>query len=271
MTSQYAVLGQPVSHSKSPDIHTHFARQTGEDVNYGSAEVSPEQFPDMVAGFFDGGGKGLNITLPHKEAAFRLCKQLSERAQLAAAVNTLYMKDGELCGENTDGPGLVRDIRDNHGVELRDKSILILGAGGAARGVIPALLDEHPASITLLNRTLSKAEAIRNAMLPATIKVSDYAHADQSRHYDLIINATSLSLEGKLPPVSNNWITEQTCCYDMMYADSATVFQQWAREHGAHLALDGLGMLVEQAAESFYIWRGVRPETADVIQALRAA
>ncbi len=270
--SRYAVLGKPVAHSKSPVIHRQFAAQTGEAVDYEAIEVEPENFVRFVGEFFEGGGAGLNITLPHKEAAFALAQQHSDRARLAAAANTLYLKEGMLCAENTDGPGLVRDISHNHGFSIAGKTILMLGAGGAARGALAALIEEQPASITLLNRTRSRAEAIaRDFADHAAITPGDYDTVDRDARYDLIINATSLSLSQELPPLHSQWLNSDACCYDMMYADIDTVFVRWAKDHGAALALDGLGMLVEQAAESFRIWRGIRPDTAPVIKALRNA
>lgn len=268
----YAVLGKPVAHSKSPAIHRQFAEQTGVQLDYEAIEVEPEDFARFVGEFFVGGGAGLNITLPHKEAAYALAEQLSSRARLAGAVNTLYVKDGKLCGDNTDGPGLVRDISYNHGFAIAGKAILMLGAGGAARGALAALVEESPASITLLNRTRSRAEAIAAdfaGLMP--ILTGDFENLDSAGRYDLIINATSLSLNQELPPLVEAWLQPNACCYDMMYADTDTVFVRWAKQHGAALALDGLGMLVEQAAESFHIWRGIRPDTAPVIARLRAA
>jgi shikimate dehydrogenase len=247
-----------------------FAKQTAQSLEYGKQEVAPADFADFVRDFFAQGGSGLNVTLPHKEAARHLCDQVSARADLAGAVNTLSIKDGKLYGDNTDGPGLIRDISVNHDYPLADKSILMLGAGGAARGVLAALTELQPESITLLNRSVDKALAIRNALATVQkIEAGSFDSVQPGRSFDVIINATSLSLEGQLPPVQNHWLHSQSCCYDMMYADSATVFQNWGREQGAALSLDGLGMLVEQAAESFLIWRGLRPETKTVITALR--
>jgi len=270
--SRYAVLGMPVAHSKSPAIHRQFAEQTGEKVDYEAIEVQPEDFVRFVGEFFVGGGAGLNITLPHKEAAFALAQQSSDRARLAGAANTLYIKDGELCADNTDGPGLVRDICHNHDFTITGKSTLMLGAGGAARGALAALIEEKPGSITLLNRTRSRAEAIATDFAKeAAITPGDFKSLDSNARYDLVINATSLSLSDTLPPLRREWLNPGACCYDMMYADTDTVFVRWAKDNHAALALDGLGMLVEQAAGSFQIWRGIRPDTAPVIAALRTA
>ncbi len=269
-TAQYAVIGNPIAHSKSPRIHAEFAKQTGEDIAYDAFAINEENFARFVKDFFHNGGSGLNITLPHKEAAFSLADQNSPRAQLAGAVNTFSVQGGRLVGENTDGPGLVRDLTVNHGIEIAGKSVLMLGAGGAARGALAELITAAPASITLLNRTITKAEAIRLAFRDVgEILIGDYENAAQETPYDLIINATSLSLDKKLPPVSPAWVHASSCCYDMMYGDSDTVFVTWAKEQGAEKAIDGLGMLVEQAAESFAIWRGVRPETESVIRKIR--
>lgn len=269
--SRYAVVGDPIAHSKSPKIHALFAAQTGEPVEYVAQQVSSDNFEQFVGDFFAGGGAGLNITLPHKQAAFAMCEQVSTRASLAGAVNTLYLENGKLCGDNTDGPGLVRDIVHNHGFPLTDKTVLVLGAGGAARGVLASLVEQQTRSITLLNRTAAKAHAIRDAFAEvASIHTGDYTCVDPGQTFDLIINATSLSLEQQLPPVKNGWVSETSCCYDLMYADRATVFMEWGRTCGAAVVLDGLGMLVEQAAESFMIWRGVRPLTEDVIRVLRS-
>lgn len=268
--SQYAVVGDPIAHSKSPLIHAQFAQQTGQNIAYDAFAITSENFNQFVNDFFNHGGAGLNITLPHKEVAFELASQNTSRATLAGAVNTLYVQAGRLCGENTDGPGLVRDLSVNNGIDLAGKSILMLGAGGAARGALAELVNASPAKLTLLNRTLAKAEAIKLAFRDVQeIHVSDYDNADQHESFDLIINATSLSLQGELPPLSANWVDGQTCCYDMMYDDSDTVFVRWAKQSGAALAVDGLGMLVEQAAESFAIWRGIRPETESVMRMIR--
>jgi len=268
--SQYAVVGDPIAHSKSPRIHRLFAEQTGEELAYDAFAITSDNFAQFVQEFFENGGAGLNITLPHKEAAFKLAAQNSPRATLAGAVNTLTVHAGKLCGDNTDGPGLVRDLQTNNGIELNGKSILMLGAGGAARGALAELVNTEPRKITLLNRTVSKAESIKFDFRDvATIDAASYDKADPDEQYDVIINATSLSLNKELPPLSAQWIAPECCCYDMMYSDEETVFVEWAKQHGAAKALDGLGMLVEQAAESFAIWRGIRPDTGPVITAIR--
>ena len=268
--TRYAVLGDPVAHSKSPLIHSMFARQTGEAVEYASIRVEASEFAAFVDEFFAAGGGGLNITLPHKQAAFALCDSLSQRAEVARAVNTLLTTDaGTLHGDNTDGIGLVRDIRHNNSVPIQDQKILLLGAGGAARGALVSLIEAQPEAITVLNRTLARAQQLQKDVAELfDIEAASYENF-QGRGFDLIINATSMSISGDIPPLSGHIFASDCCCYDMMYAEEDTVFVKWARQQGAALALDGLGMLVEQAAESFYLWRGVRPETEAVILELR--
>ena len=267
--TRYAVVGHPVAHSKSPGIHRQFAAQTGQELTYEAIDVKPEDFSAFVRDFFDQGGGGLNITLPHKEAAFALAESLAPRAQLAHAVNTLSRDaDGRLHGDNTDGIGLVRDLEVNLGRRIAGCAVLILGAGGAARGALPALLQREPGSVTLLNRTLARAQTIQQDFAGvAPLQVADYDGFSAST-FDLIINATSMSLSGQMPPVPAQVIGSDTFCYDMAYGTTDTAFVTWARSHGA-TAADGLGMLVEQAAESFYLWRGVRPATAEAINSLR--
>lgn len=267
---RYAVLGQPVAHSKSPQIHQRFARQTGKDLSYEAIEVSPQEFESFVHGFFRDGGNGLNITLPHKEAAFALADSCAPRARLARAVNTLSVNDaGHIIGDNTDGAGLVRDLEQNLGVGLAGKALLILGAGGAARGAIPALLECQPGSLTVLNRTAEKALSIQAELAgEAPIQAAGYDDA-AGGPFDVVINATSLSLSGQVPPIAPELLGAGCCCYDMMYGDRETAFMTWAKSHGAAVVADGLGMLVEQAAESFLVWEGIRPETQSVLAGLR--
>ena len=268
--SQYAVVGNPVKHSKSPRIHSLFASQTGIDLAYIAIQLKPENFEAGVRKFFADGGAGLNVTVPFKEKAFLLADSCSERASLAQAVNTLCVDgDGALIGDNTDGVGLVRDIKGNHQFEIRQRRILLLGAGGAVRGALSALVAEDPAEITIANRTPGKALQLKAEFGHlADLTAVGFGELDATA-FDLVINGTSLGLEGKLPPISKAVISSACCCYDMVYADSDTVFVRWARDNGAVLALDGLGMLVEQAAESFAIWHGLRPQTLSVISQLR--
>lgn len=269
---EYAVVGNPVQHSKSPRIHHLFAEQTAIELSYVATEVEIDNFEGFVREFFAKGGSGLNITVPFKEKAFAMADSLSDRASLAKAVNTLFLdREGKLCGENTDGIGIVRDISINNNFVIRDKNVLLLGAGGAVRGALAALVYEQPAKIIVANRTLEKAQQLREEFQSlANISACSYDELPQEK-FDLIINGTSLSLAGELPPISESLIAEQCCCYDMMYSSEDTAYVNWARSNGAALAVDGLGMLVEQAAEAFAIWHGVRPETASVIKALSAS
>lgn len=271
----YAVVGNPIHHSKSPKIHGEFAVQANEALEYSAIQAPLDGFSDTAQSFFKSGGKGLNITVPFKEQAWRLSAELSERARLAGAVNTLYLNDkGEICGENTDGIGLVRDLTLNHKVDLKGKRILILGAGGAVRGVLLPLLEEQPESITIANRTVSKAEQLTELFtghdLITTGKLTACGFTDLNQSFDIIINGTSASLQGDLPPLPEKIVTGSTVAYDMMYSPEITIFNRWAEKQGAAMMLDGLGMLVEQAAESFFIWRGVRVNTAPVLNTLRA-
>lgn len=269
MTDLYAVVGNPIAHSKSPDIHNAFAEQTGEDLFYKAIEVPLDDFANHVRKFMAHGGSGLNVTVPFKEQAFALADELTPRARRAGAVNTLKrLQDGRLMADNTDGAGLVRDLTVNHSVRLQERRILILGAGGAVRGILQPLLEQSPGSLTLANRTVSKAEALANDFADlGHIRACGFTDVEGS--FDVIINGTSASLAGELPPVPDTAIHAQTTTYYMMYGHQTTVFNQWAQDHGALRTIDGLGMLVEQAAEAFYVWRGVRPQTARVMQALR--
>jgi shikimate dehydrogenase len=265
-TDQYAVFGHPISHSKSPYIHQHFAKQTGESLNYVAQDVPAETFHQAVTNFFAQGGKGLNCTVPLKELAWQYAQQLTPRAQLAKAVNTLAVQaDGSILGDNTDGIGLVRDLTDNHRINLSGSRILILGAGGATRGIVGPLLDAGAEQISIANRSLDKAVAIA-AEFAGFGQVDCSAYADLAGlQFELILNATSSSLSGELPPLPDQLLAEQGCCYDLAYATQATPFVKWGRTQQAAKSLDGLGMLVEQAAEAFYLWRGVRPQTAELI------
>lgn len=273
--SSYAVVGNPISHSKSPLIHALFAKQSEQAISYTAILVSASAFDAFIPEFFAEGGKGLNVTVPYKGRAFELASSCSPRANLAKAVNTLYLdKEGNICGDNTDGIGLITDIKVNHGFEIRDRRVLILGAGGAVRGALAALINEQAASITVVNRTLPRAKLLVNQFIDvARLQALSYPALDESARdgcsYNLIINATSLGLHGEMPAINSSLIADDCCCYDMMYADADTVFVQWAKQQGAKLSTDGLGMLVEQAAEAFALWRGIRPDTASVIAALR--
>ncbi len=268
MTDRYAVFGNPVSHSQSPWIHGRFAEQTGQDMEYGREEVPVDGFAEAVQQFFGSGGKGLNITVPFKEQAWALSAQRSPRAEAAGAVNTLLqLEEGTLYGDNTDGIGLLRDLRQNLELDPAGKRVLILGAGGAVRGVLEPLLDTTPLELIIANRTVARAEALADAFGAPT---SACGFADLAgQHFDLIINATSSGLHGELPPLPDGLFAPDAAAYDMLYGPEPTPFMRWARQQGAARISDGLGMLVEQAAESFRLWRGVDPDTAAVIRDLR--
>ncbi len=266
---QYGVIGFPVSHSLSPFIHGMFARETGQAMSYRLFEVPPEDFAARVAEFFAAGGRGLNVTLPHKVAAVEVAAELTARAAHAAAVNTLAVKGDHLLGDNTDGAGLVRDLCDNLGLVITHRRLLIIGAGGATRGILAPLLGLEPTRVVIANRTPERAEALAAAFadLGATQGLG-FENIDPEP-FDLVINATSASLSGEIPPVPEAVLGPQTVCYDLAYGRSATAFVRWAHGRGCARAFQGLGMLVEQAAESFRLWRGVRPSTARVLDALR--
>ncbi len=267
---RYAVFGNPIAHSKSPQIHTLFAEQTKQAIQYTAELAKPGQFDSAVKSFINNGGKGLNITVPFKEDAWRYATKLSERAQRAGAVNTLKVElDGSLSGDTTDGTGLVCDLVTNHHIQIKNKDVLIIGAGGAVRGVIEALLAEQPASLLIANRTKQKATQLADIFSDlGTINGCGLDEINE-RDFDIVINGTSASLKGDLPALPNSIFRDNSCSYDMMYAAQPTPFMQWSNENSASQFFDGLGMLVEQAAEAFFIWRGVRPETASVIQTIR--
>lgn len=268
----YAVVGHPISHSKSPRIHSLFAGQTDEAVEYTAIQAPLDDFAGTAREFFERGGKGLNVTVPFKEQAWQLADQRTERAEKAGAANTLYRDEqGRLTADNTDGVGLVRDLTANHGVSLKGARILVLGAGGAVRGVLGPILAQQPASLTIANRTLAKAGTLAQLFAPVAVgtEVTAVGFEQPDQSYDVIINGTSASLQGDLPPLSANVIGSDTVVYDMMYSLQTTPFNQWALDLGARRVFDGLGMLVEQAAESFRIWRGIRPKTEPVIEVLR--
>jgi len=266
MTDRYAVFGHPIAHSKSPQIHTAFARQTGQDMTYEAILATLDGFADSVAAFIAAGGRGANVTVPFKEEAFSLASRLSPRAQRAGAVNTLSFDADGILGDNTDGAGLVADLTRNLHCTIVGKRVLLLGAGGAARGVIEPLLDQQPAALVIANRTVSRAEELAE-LFGRGVRACGFDAANTP--FDLVINATAASLAGDLPPLSPRVFTPDTMAYDMMYGRD-TPFLDFARTHGARTA-DGLGMLVEQAAEAFHLWPGVRPDTAPIIVALRTA
>ena len=267
---RYGVMGYPVSHSRSPIIHRLFALQTGEKLQYELLQVAPENLETAIRQFQRTGGKGLNITVPHKQAVVKLCDQLAERAATAGAVNTLSFRSGEIHGDNTDGIGLLRDLAVNHGFAIEGSNILVLGAGGATRGIVGPLLEMQPASLRIANRTLDKAEAlVRRFADTGRVTACRFNVVPVSEKYDLIINATSAGVKGEAPPYPAAAVSPDTFCYDLSYGLSPTPFSVWAREQGAAQSVMGWGMLVEQAAESFHIWRGVRPNTAPVLKQMK--
>jgi shikimate dehydrogenase len=269
MTDRYAVVGNPIAHSKSPLIHAEFARQTGQDISYTTLLAPLDGFAATALAFRADGGKGLNVTVPFKQEAWQLATSLTERARLAQAVNTLKFEDDGILGDNTDGAGLVRDITSNLGFAIRGKKILLMGAGGAARGVILPLLEQYPALFAIANRTPERAHELAQQFLPhGDISSGDYASL-AGCHFDLIINATSSSLSGELPPLPPGVFSPGSLAYDMMYGKGLTPFLEFARANDAAKLADGLGMLVEQAAEAFFLWRGVRPDTRPVMAMLK--
>jgi shikimate dehydrogenase len=266
-SDRYVVIGNPVAHSKSPDIHARFAAQTGQNLTYERLLAPLDGFDATVRALIAEGGKGANVTVPFKLEAYAIATTLTERAEAAGAVNTLVFDGNHIVGDNTDGVGLVSDITRNASIVLSGKRILLLGAGGAARGVMLPLLKEQPAELVIANRTASKAvELAQRFSSHGNVRASDFSSLQGQ--YDIVINATSASLDADVPPISPSVFTVQTLAYDMMYGKEPTVFMQFAQQYGAAVR-DGLGMLVEQAAESFFIWRKVRPATSPVLIALR--
>ncbi len=273
---RYAVIGNPVSHSKSPLIHKAFSEQTGERLSYEKIEGGLSSFESDVRDFFTKpNNKGLNVTVPFKERAYALCDELTPRAKAAEAVNTLYLNNGDLVGDNTDGRGLVVDLEQNYGVALRDKRILLIGAGGASKGVMLPLLEANPERLVVTNRTLSKAEQLvgrykGNPDFPEYgEKVFSESFDALDESFDVVINGTSASLSGELPKISPAIFSDSTYVYDMMYGDQETVFNRWAIRCGAKQTMDGLGMLIEQAAEAFRVWRNIMPDTKVYRSSLR--
>ena len=267
MPDRYAVIGNPVAHSKSPRIHAEFARQTGQDMSYELLLARADAFAAAANAFRAGGGRGLNVTLPFKGEAYRFASRCSERARAARAVNTLKFEDDAIFGDNTDGAGLVNDLMHNLGHSIASRDVLLLGAGGAARGVIAPLLEQRPTRLVLANRAPEKAQMLAQDFGNG-VEAGSYA-ALAGRQFDIVINATSASLSGALPPLPNGVFAHGALAYDMMYGQGDTPFLAFARREGAAAFADGLGMLVEQAAESFFIWRGLRPDTAPVLKLLR--
>jgi len=271
LTDRYAVIGHPVAHSRSPRIHALFAQSVGHAIEYGLILGEPGHFREAVDRFRAAGGRGVNVTVPFKLDAFELASERTGRATQAGAVNTLAFDGARVIGDNTDGAGLVRDIVRNRGFAIAGKRVLLMGAGGAARGVVLPLLDEQPASLAIANRTAAKAQALAERFATHVIGVRGGGYdAFASERFDLVINATSASLARQLPALPEHAFAPEALAYDMVYGEAARPFLMHALGLGASAAADGLGMLVEQAAESFWLWRGVRPPTAPVLERLRA-
>ena len=274
MTDRYAVIGNPIAHSKSPQIHAAFARQTGQDIGYTRLLAPPDGFRGIVESFRAAGGRGANVTVPFKLEAFDLADEVSQRAKDAQAANFLNFDGDRSRADNTDGAGLTRDITDNLAFSMAGRRVLLMGAGGAARGALQPLLAQQPAILTIANRTVEKAlqlaEAFRYHPSAASSVLSGLRYDELAgHHFDLVINATSCSLQGELPPLPAGVFAEGSLAYDMMYGKGLTPFLAFAQSQGTVRLADGLGMLVEQAAESFFLWRGVRPETRPVLELLR--
>lgn len=271
LIDRYAVFGHPIKHSKSPRIHQLFAEQTGQALEYTAQDIPAEQFQTAVASFFAQGGKGLNCTLPLKELAWDYAAHKTERAQLSKAVNTLALQaDGSILGDNTDGIGLATDLIANHDITLSGIRILVLGAGGASRGIIAPILEQSPQTLVIANRTVDKAIKLAAEFQSKGSITGCGFEALRNRQFDLILNATSASLSGRLPPLPTGLLTAGGNCYDLAYGNEPTAFVLWGLANHAAKSLDGLGMLVEQAAEAFFIWRGVRPKTRPVIELLNS-
>ena len=268
---RYVLFGHPVAHTRSPQIHTLFAQQCHQALAYEAVDVLPDQFIERAQHFFAGGGRGANVTFPHKQAALELTAELTPRARLAGSINTLATRpSGALLGDNTDGVGLVRDLVGRMKLDLRGCRILLLGAGGAARGVIAPLLELLPAALLVANRTVPRLEQVLDEFEPVATSLGVTLGVATDGAYDLIINATSASHAGELPPMPARAVRAETVCYDMVYGHEGTAFTRWALAAGARRAEMGLGMLVEQAAEAFHLWRGMFPDTVPVLAAISA-
>lgn len=270
-TKRYVLFGHPVGHSWSPFIHGLFARQLGHDIEYKLADVGPDDFRKAVIDFFVGRGHGANVTVPHKQAAAEVVNDMTQRAARAGAVNAIVARpDTKLFGDNTDGAGLVLDLRVNLGVEIAGRRILLIGAGGAVRGVLEPLLQEGPAAVVIANRTPARAAELASDFADLGNVAGEGLDAIRFGPWDLVINGTSASLAGEVPELPGGVFGPETLCYDMAYGRGATPFMEWATARGASRVRKGFGMLVEQAAESYLLWRGVRPATAPALKALSA-
>ena len=269
MSGRYGVIGNPIAHSRSPEIHQAFAHQFGRSIDFVRLLATTEDFDKVLSDFINADGRGLSVTMPFKQRAFQVSASVSQRADQAAAVNTLSIdSQGRIFGDNTDGPGLVADIVSNLGWQIRDRNVLLLGAGGAARGVLNSLCQELPESLLIANRTESRARSL-SAQYSGNTKISTSTINHLSKPFDLIINATGASLQGSELDIPDIVISASTHCYDLAYAANETPFNHWARTKGAKKTADGLGMLVEQAAVAFQLWQGELPETRPVIEEIR--
>lgn len=268
-TDRYALVGHPVSHSRSPLIHQLFARQTGDKITYELIDAEPDQLETAVRGFAAAGGRGMNVTVPHKEAAFELCKTHGPEALAARAVNTISFKQGSMHGDNTDGTGFIRDVCVNHEQAITSRRVLILGAGGAARGIIGPILEQHPKTLVIANRTIERAQDLKHDLgSPPELSICRFNELEYKKPFDIVINATSAGIRGEQPPFPASLVGDTTFCYDLVYSLKPTPFVTWALDHGAGQAVQGWGMLVEQAADSYAIWRGKRPDTGPILSQL---
>ena len=267
LKEKYGVIGDPISHSRSPEIHKLFAQQFNEKIDYNKYHIKADNLKQFIIDFHSSGGRGLNITLPHKMSAMNSVSVLSPNAIQAKAINTIYFNGNEIIGDNTDGIGLIADLRNNFQVEIKNKKILILGAGGAVRGIIGSLIKENPSHIEIANRTISHAEKIsKDFSNEASIKTCTIEELNEKGNFDLIINAISFDTNNKDIALSKNIISKSSICYDLSYNSSPTQFMLWAMKNGANFAIQGWGMLIEQAAESYLIWKKIRPDTSAILK-----
>ena len=267
LKEKYGVIGDPISHSRSPEIHKLFAKQFNEKIDYNKYHIKADNLKQFIIDFHSSGGRGLNITLPHKMLAMNSVSVLSPNAIQAKAINTIYFNGNEIIGDNTDGIGLIADLRNNFQVEIKNKKILILGAGGAVRGIIGSLIKENPSHIEIANRTISHAEKIsKDFSNEASIKTCTIEELNEKGNFDLIINAISFDTNNKDIALSKNIISKSSICYDLSYNSSPTQFMLWAMKNGANFAIQGWGMLIEQAAESYLIWKKIRPDTSAILK-----
>ena len=269
LKEKYGVIGDPISHSRSPEIHKLFAQQFNEKIDYNKYHIKADNLKQFIIDFHSSGGRGLNITLPHKMSAMNSVSVLSPNAIQAKAINTIYFNGNEIIGDNTDGIGLIADLRNNFQVEIKNKKILILGAGGAVRGIIGSLIKENPSHIEIANRTISHSEKIsKDFSNEASIKTCTIEELNEKGNFDLIINAISFDTNNKDIALSKNIISKSSICYDLSYNSSPTQFMLWAMKNGANFAIQGWGMLIEQAAESYLIWKKIRPDTSAILKQL---